>query len=82
LANFIADFTPGATEQYDLLEGWILNMDGSLNSTCASIKIVLTAPKGSIIEQAFTLSFLASSNKAEYEVVLAGLRMATTFRIR
>ena len=32
LADFIADFTPGATEQADLLEGWILNVDEASNS--------------------------------------------------
>jgi len=29
LADFIADFTPGATERADQLEGWILNVDGA-----------------------------------------------------
>ena len=32
LANFITDFTLGAREQADLLEGWILNMDAVSNS--------------------------------------------------
>jgi len=36
LANFIADFTLGATEQCDLLEEWILNMDGASNIMQAS----------------------------------------------
>jgi len=32
LADFIADFTPGATKHVDLLEGWILNADRASNS--------------------------------------------------
>ena len=32
LADFIADFTPGATVHVDLLEGWILNVDRASNS--------------------------------------------------
>jgi len=31
LADFIADFASGATEQCDLVEGWILNVDGASN---------------------------------------------------
>ena len=71
--DFIADFTPGATEQADLLEGWILNVDGASNNKGARIGIVLTTPEGSIIEQFFTLDFLASNNEAKYEAVLARL---------
>jgi len=40
------------------------------------IGIILTTLEGSLIEQSFTFSFPASNNEAEYEAVLAGLRMA------
>jgi len=49
----MADFTPGSVEQADLLEGWILKMDRASNSKGAGIRIVLTTPEGSIIEQSF-----------------------------
>ena len=51
------------------------------NSMRAGIGIVLTTPEESIIEQFFTLDFLASNNEAEYEAVLARLRMTTTLRV-
>ena len=81
LADFIVDFTPRATERVDLLEGWILNVDGASNSKGAGIGIVLTAPEGSIIEQSFTFDFPASNNEAEYEAMLAGLRIAITLGV-
>jgi len=81
LADFIADFTPGATKHAEHLEGWILNVDGASNSKRAGIGIVLTIPKGSIIEQSFTLSSPAFHNEVEYEAVLAGLRAAITLGV-
>ena len=73
LADFIDDFTPGATGQADQPEGWTLNVDGVSNNKEVGIRIVLTTLKGSIIEQSFTLNFSESNNEAEYEAVLAGL---------
>jgi len=56
LAEFIADFIPGAVEHTGQLEGWTLNVDEASNSKGTSIRIVLLTPEGSIIEQSFTLS--------------------------
>jgi len=81
LGDFIAEFTPGAPTHSDALEGWILNFDGASNSKKAGVGLVLTTPEGSIIEQSFTLRFSATNNEAEYDVVIAGLRMAITLGI-
>jgi len=43
------------------------------NSKGTCIKIVLTTPEGSIIEESFILGFPASKNEAEYKAVLTGL---------
>jgi len=51
------------------------------NSKGVAIGIVLTTLEGSIIEQSFILGFLAFDNEAEYEVVLARLRVAIMLRI-
>ena len=59
----------------------MLNVDGASNNKGVGIGIILTALEGSIIEQSFTLCFLASNNEAEYETVLAGLRAAITIGI-
>ena len=81
LADFITDFTLGTTEHADQPKGWILNTNGASNSKESGIEIVLTTPKGSIIEQSFTLGFNPSNNKAKSEAVLAELRMAVTLRV-
>ena len=81
MADFTDDFTPGSTVQCNLQEGWVLNVDGASKSMVADIRIVLTTPKESIIEQSFTLDFLASNNETEYEAVLTGPRMAITLGV-
>ena len=45
LADFIADFTPGATKQCDLLEGWILNVDGASNNMGQEMELSLPLQK-------------------------------------
>ena len=59
-----------------------MNVDGVLNSKGAGIKIVLATPEGSIIEQSFTLGFLASNNEAKYEAILVGFQAAITLRVK
>ncbi|KAM1760275.1 hypothetical protein ACFX12_003165 [Malus domestica] len=55
---------------------WILHVDGASNYKGSGASVVLVTPDGSMLEQAITLGFKASNNKAEYEALLAGLRMA------
>ena len=81
LADFITEFTPGASSQNDLLKVRILNVDGASNNKVSRIWIVLTTPEGSIIEQSYTLGSFTTNNKAKYEAVIAGLKMATTLRV-
>ena len=52
-----------------LLEGWTLNVDETSNNKDSKIKIILTTPEGTIIEQPYTLGFLAANNEDEYEAV-------------
>ena len=56
-------------------------MDGTSNDRGAKIGIVLTTPEGFIIEQSYTLGFRATNNEAEYEAVIAGLKMEATIKI-
>jgi len=51
----------------------IQKVDRASNSKRTDIRVVLTTPKGSIIEQSFTIGFPASNNEVEYEDVLAGI---------
>lgn len=43
---------------------------------------MLITPDGTIMEQALTLGFKASNNEAEYEALLARLRLAAELRVR
>ncbi|KAM1113485.1 hypothetical protein ACFX2B_045602 [Malus domestica] len=55
---------------------WHLHVDGTSNYKSSRAGMVLITPNGSILEQAIALGFKASNNEAEYEALLAGLRMA------
>ncbi|KAG7593904.1 Ribonuclease H-like superfamily [Arabidopsis thaliana x Arabidopsis arenosa] len=55
---------------------WKLHVDGSSSKQGSGIGIRLETPIKEIIEQSFRLMFPASNNEAEYEALLAGLRLA------
>ncbi|XP_021802453.1 uncharacterized protein LOC110746532 [Prunus avium] len=92
VADFIAELTPSeASEpektppQAGLPNGsrldqstpfWILHVDGSANQQGCGAGLVLTAPDGAKIEYAIRFGFRTSNNEAEYEALLAGLRLA------
>ncbi|CAL2247866.1 unnamed protein product [Prunus armeniaca] len=86
LANFVVEFTPTAEEEKMVMKSklkaddtsptdsnlpndmWQLHVDGAV--------VVIITPDGTLLEQAITLGFSASNNEAEYEALLAGLRLA------
>lgn len=51
-------------------------MDGVSNACGAGVGIVLVSPEGVRLEPSFRLRFRASNNEAEYEALIAGLRVA------
>ena len=53
-----------------------LYVAGASNAKSSGAGMVFITPEGAIIERAVTLGFNASNNEAEYEALLAGLRMA------
>jgi len=57
-------------------ENWTLYSDGSSSLQGSGLGILLQSPTGEILEQSLWLQFKASSNEAEYEALLAGLRLA------
>ena len=61
---------------------WILHVDGSSSKQGSGIGIRLTSPTGKVLEQSFRLEFHASNNEAEYEALVAGLRLAHGLKIR
>ncbi|XP_021811720.1 uncharacterized protein LOC110754904 [Prunus avium] len=55
---------------------WTLYVDGSSNRQGSEAGLVLKAPDQTTIEYAIRFQFRTSNNEAEYEALLAGLRLA------
>ena len=71
-----------APEQTDQTQPWILHVDGASSKHGSGVGIRLTSPTGEVLEQSFRLAFNASNNEAEYESLLAGLRLAVGVGVR
>ncbi|KAF8079829.1 hypothetical protein N665_0998s0008 [Sinapis alba] len=81
LADFLVELTPEL--QHDLVlpsPNWVLHVDGS--STVKGSGFQLKSPTGELIRQSFSFDFPASNNEAEYESLLAGLRLAKAVRAK
>ncbi|CAL8993565.1 unnamed protein product [Prunus brigantina] len=65
------------TDRFDpSIPVWKLHVDGSANQQGCGAGLVLTTPDGNKLEYALRFSFRTSNNEAEYEALLAGLRLA------
>ena len=75
LANFIAEFTTpkDVNNQKDL---WTINTDGSSTQKGGGVGIVITSLKKDVLKYGVQLKFPITNNKAEYEALLTGLRIA------
>ncbi|XP_059635421.1 uncharacterized protein LOC132277598 [Cornus florida] len=61
---------------------WKLFVDGSSNQMGAGIGIKLQTPEGTALSQALQLEFAATNNEAEYEALLAGIKLAKELKVR
>jgi ribonuclease HI len=84
LADFIADWTPGAQDKERTKgnEAWTVFCDGSWGTFGAGAAAILISP--SKIRTCYTarLEFNYTNNNAEYEPLLLGLRKLKTMGIR
>ena len=55
---------------------WSLRIDGSSNVNGSGTSVVLESPTREKVNYALRLEFPSSNNKAEYEALIAGLRLA------
>ncbi|KAL5576999.1 hypothetical protein UlMin_018698 [Ulmus minor] len=83
LADFIAEFTyqPTSLESAKELVPspsslWHLYVDGSSTDNCSGAGVILVSPEGVRLSCALRFRFKATNNQAEYEALLAGLRLA------
>ncbi|KAM2860155.1 hypothetical protein COP2_025486 [Malus domestica] len=65
-----------------LSDFWHLHVDDASNNKGSGAGMVLVTPDSSMLEQAITLGLKASSNEAEYEALLAGLRMEKDLAVK
>jgi ribonuclease HI len=83
LADFIADWTPGAQEEANKdVEAWTLFCDGSWGTFGAGAAAILVAPSKVRTCYAIRLDFSCTNNIAEYEALLLGLRKLKAMGIR
>nr|KYP32101.1 Uncharacterized protein Mb2253c family [Cajanus cajan] len=73
LVDFVAELTLVTLGDQ---ETWTLHIDGSSNPKRGGAGIILEGPNGILVKQSLKLDFQATNNQAEYEALLAGLRLA------
>ncbi|CAL9018623.1 unnamed protein product [Prunus brigantina] len=76
VADFISEFTEPSTVANSTQPLWTLYVDGSSNAQGCGAGLVLISPDKVVLEYALRFKFHASNNEAEYEALLAGLRLA------
>ncbi|KAK3043836.1 hypothetical protein RJ639_000535 [Escallonia herrerae] len=85
LPDFIVECTlPADSPQLIISEApdpWVLYVDGSSTLGSSDTGLIFINPKKFIIEYAFASVFQASINEAEYEALLAGIRLASTLKV-
>ncbi|XP_020231103.1 uncharacterized protein LOC109811707 [Cajanus cajan] len=77
LENFVAELTPTSADQPQV---WTLHVDGSSNSKGGGAGIILEGPNEVALEQSLKFGFKVTNNQAEYEALLARLRLAHDLR--
>ncbi|GJT40050.1 reverse transcriptase domain-containing protein [Tanacetum coccineum] len=86
LADFLVDKPEEASTDMSKKEApqepWTLFTDGSSCIDGLGAGLILTSPEGAEFTYALRLQFTASNNEAEYEALLAGLRIAAQMRVR
>ncbi|XP_048599893.1 uncharacterized protein LOC125580006 [Brassica napus] len=77
LPDFLIELTPELEQDLVLPSlNWILHVDGSSTNKGSGAGVQLQSPTGKLIRQSFSFDFAASNNEAEYESLIAGLRLA------
>ena len=76
-----ADTSQQALEEIDK-EIWRLFVDGASNPEGSGAGLMIVSPDNLRLKYALRLNFKASNNEAEYEALLAGLRVAKQLKVR
>ncbi|GKB23857.1 reverse transcriptase domain-containing protein [Tanacetum coccineum] len=88
LADFIVERPEGESpdtlmgEEEELPEPWILFTDGSSCTNGSGAGLILTNPEGMKFTYALRFRFDATNNEAEYEALIAGLKIAEQMGVK
>ena len=82
LADFIVECThsPAAEEMGE--KEWMLFVDGASNAKGSGAGVVLISPEKEVLEYSLRFTFPSSNNAAEYEALLAGMRLAEKLEVK
>ncbi|GJU81112.1 reverse transcriptase domain-containing protein [Tanacetum coccineum] len=73
--------SPEVPPEIDDTETWTLYTDGAASSKGSGAGLILTGPSGVEYAYALRLTFASTNNEAEYEALLAGLRIARMMNV-
>ncbi|KAL0427961.1 UNVERIFIED_CONTAM: Ribonuclease HI [Sesamum latifolium] len=76
LADFVSEMMGAPSEGTSENKKWLLHVDGSSTAQGSGAGIVITSPQGEDLEFAFKFGFKTSNNEAEYEALVASMKMA------
>nr|GEV62521.1 hypothetical protein [Tanacetum cinerariifolium] len=86
LADFLAEMSdeslPDASVVKTQQESWTLFTDGSSCVDRSGTGLILTSPEGTEFTYALRFQFEASNNEAEYEALIAGLRIVAQIGVQ
>ncbi|XP_013594822.1 uncharacterized protein LOC106378082 [Brassica napus] len=83
LADFLVELDPELEQDLTLPNpNWILHVNGSSTNKGAGAGVQLQSPTGELIRQSFSFGFPASNNEAEYESLIAGLRLVKVVKAK
>ncbi|KAL0315138.1 UNVERIFIED_CONTAM: protein DETOXIFICATION 35 [Sesamum calycinum] len=76
LADFVSEITGAPMEEAPKMEKWLIYVDGTSTTQGNGASLVITSPYGEDLEFVVKFGFKVSNNKAEYEALVTGMRMA------
>jgi hypothetical protein len=79
LEDFVLEMTSPPEEESS--HPWTLSVDGASNIRGSGAGVVLEGPDGVLIEQSLRFAFKASNNQAEYEALIAGMKLAKEMEV-
>ncbi|XP_073022575.1 uncharacterized protein [Primulina eburnea] len=78
LADFLVEMTTNEAECS--IPTWVVYVDGSSTVHGSGAGVVLESPQGDIFQYSIKLLFSASNNEAEYEALVAGIKLALSVK--